>query len=197
MSDRKLPRNLDNPIDNIIINYGRKLYPTYKKLNFTPNTLTTISFILSLISSFLFIKKYYLLSSICYIISYSYDAFDGNYARTYNMVTEFGDYYDHIKDLICGIIFLIIFIKYNKLSKITKHLSYFISFILLLLGCINLGIQEIYVSKHNSKNKSNYLSFLTKFTNNKFILKNKNILKYFGIGTFNVFVSLVILLNSF
>ena len=30
----------------------------------------------------------------------SFDVLDGNYARNYKMVTQFGDYFDHIKDLI-------------------------------------------------------------------------------------------------
>ena len=195
MSDRKLPENLENPIDNFIINNGKFLYPLYKKLHFTPISLTTISLIFSLISTYFFYKGQYVLSSLLYFISYSYDAFDGNYAREYQMVTSFGDLYDHIKDLVCGIIFAIVFYKYNRLSFSLITLSSILLAIFLILGCVNLGYQEIYVSKNDAKNSSNYLSILKVLGNNEFVKKNIKILKYFGIGSFNVLVSFIILLN--
>ena len=42
----------------------------------------------------------YILACIYYFISYFFDVLDGIYAREYNMVSEFGDYYDHIKDIV-------------------------------------------------------------------------------------------------
>jgi len=195
MKDRKLPENLENPIDNYIINYGKFLYPIYKKLGFNPNTLTSISLILSLISSYSFYKGNYIISSIMFFISYCYDTFDGNYARTYNMVTQFGDYYDHIKDLICGILFLIVFYKYNKLNTPILVISLLLLLIFLILSCLHLGFQEIYVSKNNSKNNSKYLSFLKKVSNYPIIYNNIQLLKYFGMGSFNLLVSIIILLN--
>ena len=195
MDDRKLPENLENPIDNFIINYGKLLYPIYKKLGFTPNTLTSISLILSLISTYLFFKKRYMLSSIIFFISYSYDVVDGNYARKYNLTTQFGDYYDHIKDLICGTIFLIVFYKYNKLNTSLLVISLSSLLIFFILSCLHLGFQEIYVSKNNSKNNSKYLSFLKNISNFPIINNNIQLLKYFGMGSFNLLVSVIIILN--
>jgi phosphatidylglycerophosphate synthase len=195
MKDRKLPENLDNPIDNFIINNGKLLYSIYKYFNFTPNTLTSISLILSLISSYLFYKEKYILSSILFFTSYSYDVFDGNYARKYNLVSQFGDYYDHIKDLICGIIFLTVFYKYNCLPKYLLVLSLFLIFLFFILSCLHLGFQEIYISKNDSKNSSHYLSFLKKISNYPIISNNIQILKYFGMGSLNLLVSIIIILN--
>lgn len=195
MRDRKLPENLDNFVDNIIIKYGKLLYPFYKKLNFTPNTLTTISLLLSLLSSYCLYNSNFVTSSILFFLSYSYDVFDGNYARKYNLVTKFGDYYDHIKDLICGIIFLIVFCNNNRLSNPLKLISMIVIFIFFILSCLHLGFQEIYVTKNDSKNLSHYLSFLKKIADNRFIHKNINIIKYFGMGSFNLLVSIIILLN--
>jgi len=195
MIDRKLPENLDNPIDNIIINYGKILYPLYKRLNFTPNTLTTISLLLSLLSSYCFYKRYYILSAILYFLSYTYDVFDGNYARKYNLVTKFGDYYDHLKDLVCGVLFLFIFYYHNSLSTYLQLTSFVIILIFFVLSCLHLGFQEIYVTKNDSKNVSHYLSFLKYIANNKFTHKNINFIKYFSIGSFNLIVSIIILLN--
>lgn len=195
MKDRKLPENLENPIDNKIIDYGKILYPIYKRLHFTPNTLTTISLILSLLSSYYFYNSNFVTSSILFFLSYSYDVFDGNYARKYNLVTKFGDYYDHIKDLVCGIIFLIVFYNKNRLSDPLKLISIIVVFIFLILSCLHLGFQEIYVTKNDSKNISQYLSFLKKLADRQFIHKNINLIKYFGMGSFNLLVSIIILLN--
>ena len=100
---RKIPEKLDDNIDNIIIKYGRTLYPTFRKLNFTANDITTLSLISGFISVYFLYKKRYILSSIMYFVSYIFDCLDGNYARTYKLVSKFGDYYDHMKDLIIGI----------------------------------------------------------------------------------------------
>ena len=195
MLDRKLPENLENPIDNIIINYGKILYPLYKNLHFTPNTLTTISLLLSLLSSYCFYKRNYILSSILYFLSYTYDVFDGNYARKYNLVTELGDYYDHIKDLVCFIIFLIIFYYHNRLSKSLKIISIITILIFFVLSCLHLGFQEIYVSKNDSKNISFYLSFLKNISDTYLVYDNIKIIKYFGVGSLNFLVCIIIILN--
>jgi len=39
---RKIPRELENPIDNIIINIAEPVCKMFKKLNFTPNGITTL-----------------------------------------------------------------------------------------------------------------------------------------------------------
>ena len=36
-------------------------------------------------------NEYYILSSLNLFLFYFWDCMDGNYARTYNMVTKFGD----------------------------------------------------------------------------------------------------------
>ena len=84
-------------------------------MNIHPNHITTLSFLSGLLSCFLFYKNYYLSSGIVYFISYIFDSIDGRYARKYNMVTNFGDHYDHSTDIIVWIILFIIMI-----SKIHK-----------------------------------------------------------------------------
>ena len=200
MSDRKLPEELECPIDNLIIKYGKKLYPYFRKLQFTPNTLTTISLILGLLSSYQFYQKNFIRSSILYFISYCFDDLDGNYARTYSLTTKFGDYYDHIKDLVTNIIFFIIFLKYHQLPSYLLYPGLIAIVITFILSCLHLGCQEIYIKKGDAQEKekaSEYLSFLTKFCQYDIIYNNIEFLKYFGTGSLSILISLTILSNKF
>ena len=92
---RKIPEELENPIDNILIELAEKLNPYFYKLGFNPNGVTTLSLIFGILSCYFYYLKYYLFSSISMFISYFFDVMDGNFARRYNMQTQFGDYYDH------------------------------------------------------------------------------------------------------
>ena len=193
-NDRKIPYNLENPIDNVIIFVGKKFYSLFKKLNFTPNHLTLISMILGLMSIYSFYKQNYILASILYFVSYCFDVFDGNYARTYNMVTEFGDSFDHIKDLLINIIFFSVFFKYTTLKNYKIYIL--ISIILFILMSVHLGCQEQYVRKNDPKNISAYLIALSPMCEKNNSINNMKILKFVGCGTFAIWVSILILLHK-
>jgi len=194
-NDRKFPRNMENPIDNLIIDIGRKTYPFYRKLNLTPNLLTFISLILGLLSSYLFVIKNYRLSALTYFLSYIYDALDGNYARTYNMATTFGDYFDHIKDLIVNIIFIVDFIKYTNYSNDKLIIIIIVTIILFLTLSIHLGCQEQWVKKNDPNQVSGYLTSVTKILHIGNCTDYIHILKYFGCGTFALWISFIILFS--
>ena len=120
MSGRKIEEKYENPFDNIIIDFAEKINPIFKKFNFTPNMLTTLSLIFGILSPYFIYIKYYNLAAFFYLLSYMFDCFDGNYARKYNMVTDFGDLYDHIGDLFKYILFIYIFCKSDNISTQNK-----------------------------------------------------------------------------
>ena len=93
---RKGPIRFQNPIDTILIDCGSYLSPLFRHLHFTPNTLTSISAIFGFMSVYKMYNKDYKQAGMLYFISYMFDCFDGFYARKYNMVTKYGDFYDHI-----------------------------------------------------------------------------------------------------
>ena len=97
---RKIPEESDNPIDNFILKIVDPLCPLFKALHFTPNGITTISLVFGLLSAYLLYKGHPYLFGITFFISYFFDCMDGYYARKYNMVTRFGDIYDHVKDIV-------------------------------------------------------------------------------------------------
>lgn len=100
---RKISDSYEHPLDNWIIDYVCSyVNPWLYNLNIgiVPNHLTIISGGLGLYSNRLVIQQYYLAASGFFAISYIFDCLDGNYARRYNMETDFGDWLDHLTDVI-------------------------------------------------------------------------------------------------
>ena len=112
--NRKLRIKYENPIDNMIYKIVEILDHIFYKLNFTPNIITTLSLLFGLLSAYYFYYNNYLCIPL-YLFSYILDFSDGFFARKYNMITIFGDYYDHISDLIKFIITF--YILYHKIKK--------------------------------------------------------------------------------
>jgi hypothetical protein len=188
---RKIAREFENPIDNILIDIAQLLSPIAYFLRLTPNILTTISIIFSGIT-FYYIKEYnFHIASYMYMISYYFDCMDGFFARKYKMYSKFGDLYDHIADIFkfSSISYILFTINYNKFIVYSP-----IVFILSILFNIHLGYQELYYDKDES-----YVLGLIK---NICPIKDKNnkdeisnILKYtrwIGCGTFNLIFSIII-----
>ena len=189
MSGRKIKKEYENPIDNIIIDTTNTLNPIFYTLQFTPNILTTISLILGLLSSLLIYNNYYSSGGILFFISYMFDCYDGNYARTYNMASDFGDLYDHIGDLIKFSVFIYVFlkIKHISLKKIKR-----IILILIILGVLmlwHLGCQELNYKINTNSNKS-VLNKLEVLCYKKEDIKYS---RYFGCGTFALVISIYII----
>ena len=192
-SPNKLPRHLDNPIDNWILDICEKLDPFFVKCNMTPNKLTTISGYFGLLSVYCLYNKIKYLPGIFYFISYMFDNADGQYARRHNMVSKFGDYYDHLKDW--SIMFMIFYVLYKKGNM---YLGIFI-FALSLSGS-HIGCQEHYYRQNNpDKEHSDTLSwcrYLCPFENTETDdtrLENAmGYTRYFGLGTSNLLVSVIL-----
>ena len=141
----KIDTNYYNPIDQKLIDISDKLSPTFKNLNFTPNGITTLSLIFGVLSIYVLYKpsnNTYIpyLFTILYLISYFFDVMDGHYARKYNMTSNIGDIYDHVKDLLVNIVLVyVLIIKYNLLNHKYIILILIIFGILqyIRLGCID------------------------------------------------------------
>jgi len=186
---RKINSNLENPIDNILIDICDYIGPFLYKLNLpfiTPNLFTSLSFIITLIGIYYIYKKKFKIGAILYFIGYFFDVLDGNYARKYNMTTEFGDKFDHITDIIkyMTILVVVYFIDINKQSKI---IFYIISNIFLVLSFVALGCQEKNFDPNN--NKPSMLTHLKKICYKKEFI---DVSRYFGTGTNFVITSLLV-----
>jgi len=189
---KKLPLHLENPVDNSIYYIIEKIEKTVYSVGLTPNMLTTIGNIFTIIFVYLFLKKKYVLASFAFFMSYFFDCLDGYIARSYNMVTIFGDYYDHISDFT-----KLLITSYLLISRVKMNMN---SLILLLITLIMLTFtlfffnnQEIYYGNPES---SPTLSFLTSFErSNKTkseAIQSLKFYRFFGCGTITLYSSIII-----
>jgi phosphatidylglycerophosphate synthase len=186
---RKIDKKYDNPIDNLLIYFTNKLNPTYCKLNLTPNHLTTLSLVLTLLSYYLFLQKNKYLAGIVFFIGYFFDCADGCYARRYKLITKFGDYYDHFSDISKIIILFIMLYKYSiSINKFYVFERFFIvNIILFLFLSVQFGCQE---KIYNKSDHSPTLARLKKLCPNENMIK---VTRYFGSGTYNLFISIFLM----
>ena len=190
MDGRKIKRARENPIDNILIDLSVYLgKPLSKYSFFTPNVFTTMSLVISLVGIYLIYNEIYKIGAILVFIGYFFDCLDGNFARAYNMVTHFGDLYDHISDLVKYILLFIVILM-AKLNEKTKIVFIILVIITQILNAIHIGCQEKFYDQE---------SVLTNFTGMCHNRANIVWTRYVGTGTLQfltcLFVFNIIIIN--
>jgi len=190
---RKITHPEENPFDNVVIDIAEWLNTyIFRPLNYTPNMITTMSLIMGLASALLFHYQYYLSSIILFITAYILDCADGNYARTYNMETSFGDYYDHISD-VSKIIALVVVIIAHKIPQWLKVMFIIGLVMFAMLSMFHLGCQETIYNPDGS-HKYDSLSSLKQLCGSSTEQGKKYIIysRYVGVGTLMLYCCLVI-----
>ena len=200
---RKLPSEFENIIDDKIINLADNTSSFFYDSGFDPNSITTISSISCILCIiFLFQSKFYL-GAFFLLVSYFFDCLDGHLARKYNMVTVFGDYYDHISDIL-KIFFVLLSLYIINKTKFLIVIPFILGLFILMI--LHIGCQEIYYnnresnndSNNNSNNDSNHdhnslkfsKNFCPVYTNDKYSLETAlSFTNYFGCGT--VYIALI------
>jgi hypothetical protein len=190
---RKITHDEENPFDNVVIDIAEWLNTyIFRPLNYTPNMITTMSLIMGLASALLFHYQYYLSSIILFITAYILDCADGNYARTYNMETSFGDYYDHISD-VSKIVALLVVIITHPIPQRLKVMFIIGLVIFSMLSMFHLGCQETIYNPDGS-HKYDSLSSLKQLCGSSTEQGKKYILhsRYVGVGTLMLYCCLII-----
>ena len=157
--------------------------------------IVTLSLLFGLITIYLIYQKQFIGAGLSYMVSFFFDIMDGDYARRYNMTSKFGDYYDHIKDIVVGFGVLFALYQNNKFSKNVTIVIVILTLTLLSLMLIQVGCQEKYKSQIKSSNNHDSLRFLIKLCvmdPEKWLENN-----IFGSGFFNLYLSLLIISYSF
>lgn len=186
---RKIPPELENPLDNLSISLADALCPLFKKLHFTPNGITFLSLIFGLISLWALWNYNMVVFSITYYISYFFDCMDGHYARKYSMQSKFGDMFDHGKDILVNLSLIGILMYRYKTEQKIKWQVITMSVIISCLMVAHLGCQErIYQS-----DESPSLSFSQKLCVGDDPSSTIRVTRYFGCGTWAVFVIILVL----
>tara|TARA_Y100000589_G_C27144989_1_gene626393 strand:+ start:942 stop:1565 length:624 start_codon:yes stop_codon:yes gene_type:complete len=186
---RKNPDYYENFFDNYLLDIVDIVKPYFHKLGFTPNLITIIGFVFGLFSVYLLYTNHFFLFGFFWIASYFFDCLDGNFARTYNQVTDFGDFLDHTADLIK--ILLLVYIGLIYKLPIYKKATIFIVCItsLLLITCIyHLGCIE---KLKKEKERARSLHFATVLCNDPY--KNAHYLPHLGTGTLIFSVTILVM----
>ena len=183
---KKLPDEIDDPVDIFFYRLANNLSNFFRNTNHTPNMITTYSFLFGLLAVYFLYKRKIVLFTCFYIMFYFLDCLDGFFARKYDMVTVFGDFYDHAKDLIMFILICsVLYIKYR--SSITLWNLLFIGLFLILLFMF-LGCQQKYYN--TSHNTTETLDFFKSFCRDKNQIKWN---RFFGPGVFQIIFILTII----
>ena len=142
---RKIPDNMDSPIDNGMIALSDALCPFFKNTGHTPNMITTYSLITGVLSVICLYNGYPIAFGILYTISYFFDCMDGHFARKYEMTSKGGDLYDHIKDI--SVYILLIYVVYVKYRKVITITDMAIILLAAFANCVHLGCQQKQLDK--------------------------------------------------
>lgn len=189
---RKITEDCENPLDNILIHISDISCEYAHNIGLTPNMLTTISIIFCGITVILLLKSYFYIAAITFLISYYFDCMDGHFARKYNMVTVFGDYYDHIADFgkLIAVLYTLYILDSRKFFIILPFLI-----ILFILSGVHLGCQELYYDTNESATlaMTKYLCIANDKKDKTSIINALHITRYFGCGTFNIGIILAII----
>ena len=185
---RKIPRDLENPIDNWLIQLADYLSPFFRATGHTPNMITTYSLITGLLSCYCLWKGHVILFALLYALSYFFDCFDGHFARKYKMTSQFGDIYDHVKDVV--VVLLILFVVFKKCKKNINAVIITIFVVFTYMSAIHLGCQQKYCTEgEEDKDDSAFLNKLRPLCGNK---DNIKWTRFFGTGTYNLVLILLI-----
>ena len=185
---KKIPTDLENPLDTITYNMAYETNKIFKALGFTPNILTTLSLAFTIFGILKLYQENYKLAIIFIYIGYYFDCSDGIFARTYDMKTDFGDKYDHMSDSLKILFLTVWFWNENNIDKKIK--SYF-GALFLFLGffvLMQFGCQE---KNNRDKQDVNVLGVLKKLCKDQDSIKYT---RYLGGGTF-ILVFCVFLYN--
>lgn len=177
----KVGEENESHFNNLVYSIVKKIVPILYDCGFNPNTVTTLSlFFCVLTYNNLKVKNpicilYY---SVYMILDYA----DGYMARMYNMMSEFGDIYDHTRDVIFHLFILNVIYPNKKLV--------FMFIIGLVLSLNSFACQEIIHEANCGKANNNTIGWLKPFCSNNKLLDDFN--KYIGSGS--IFLTNIIIM---
>lgn len=101
----KLPRHLENPVDDLLMVLIDPLLAPLRQRGITPNDITVVSIVAAAASLYCCFRSHPFTAAVFWSLSYAADVADGMMARRYNMETELGGRLDHVSDVaaFCGL----------------------------------------------------------------------------------------------
>jgi CDP-diacylglycerol--glycerol-3-phosphate 3-phosphatidyltransferase len=136
--DGKLPPDLENPIDAVLLQLTEPLLPLLYRTGHTPNLLTTYSFLFAILAAVNLWRERLLPFAVCYVAAYLFDCLDGQFARRYAMTSALGDVYDHTTDVIGYALLLTVLVVRRRHRVGHMHAAVFAALAVLMIaffGC--------------------------------------------------------------
>lgn len=191
---KKLSNDLEDNADIVMADIAEAVSSQFKRMGATPNNITTLSLLFGLFAIYAIIIGDYKLCALCYLISYFFDVLDGYYARKYKMISEFGDYYDHISDITKTSILMLILFYILFANK--KYMYIVIIIVLYFIATTQMACQEKYLDATNSNHAhSNTISMVKGMCdgkNKEDIEETIKTTRLFGMGTVTLVITLII-----
>lgn len=168
----QLPKEFENPIDYYLGKICQFVAPAFAWTNHTANEITLEGLVLSLWGLWNLCQGNLMKFTIGYGLGYFFDCLDGFFARKYNDTSKFGEYFEHSKDIGCGILYFIIL--YNSYSVP----SWMVCTSIFLLGGLTLQLAH---QQRLLRSSGGVLDILQPLVKN---VKNIQYTRYIGCGTF-------------
>lgn len=172
-------------ITEYIVKLGRLLQPSFFSLGLTPTHLTILSGIAGAVANYELWYNRGNNATIALALYYILDCWDGDYARRYKMVSEFGGQLDSFM-AIFGVIYL------GILSDKILKLGWSMIFVLIALG-IALGTHIYYSCRNISKGSSTATFPQAEFCPGK-PKETMEKLKYLELESYTMYLAVITLL---
>ena len=176
---RLLPKHLECPIDNLLIDWAHKVAPFFYQTGHTANLITLEGTLISFYALKLLALGRLPEFAFWYVLGYFFDCLDGHFARRYNMTSKFGEWFEHIRDIVVAVGYFYVLLNNYEVNAAVIALFLVAGFGLLC----HMGNQQRY-------NRSNgaFLDPLQHLTPH---VSGIETTRWFGCGTFNLIMILV------
>lgn len=192
---RKLPTDYENPFDNYLLDIADNTIPHFYNVGMVPNTVTTLSNITCILVIILLLNAKYYWAAFFLIVSYFFDCADGHMARTYKLTSVFGDYYDHVSDVI-KVTLVMITLYYIDSQKFNQILPVLI--VVYIGVAIHMGCQELMYKSDESESLSLLKNLCPIESGDETMLKKViKSTRFFGCGTVYATLALCVIYYNF
>lgn len=168
----KVGEENESEFNKFIYSIVKRIVPLLYDVGFNANNVTTLSLVFCVLTY----TNLRLKNKVCIVYYFIYvvlDYADGYMARMYNMMSEFGDLYDHSRDIIFHI-FIVNAIYPNKMLVFAFILGF-------LLSLNSFACQEIIHEANCNQANNSTIAWLKPFCSNNKLLYEFN--KYIGSGS--------------
>jgi len=179
----KLSTDNEGPVDIVFLKLTEWVTPVFHATGHTPNIITTYSLIAGLGAAYCLWKGCLGAFVGLFLLAYLFDCVDGYMARRYKQTSVFGDYYDHISDMVkIAALFYVFVCKY----PLTKLMPIGLGLGLLLLGMLTYqGCAQKITKAEGFTNEGETLDLFQSLCASDDTI---HWIKYFSCGTFQLAV---------